>query len=274
MKQTLVLCLLAAATAAVADTSYVVVGTPDRSNVVPFWGQTYDAFRLQWLYYASDIGQPGRIVSVGLRAASSATGPYNNVRLLLCHTNTNQLANDFAANYAGNTPVECFAADTVVGAPANEWFTLPADFQYDNAKNLIVEIRWRGDGGVSVPLYRREVQHDRRRLFAYDDSATSGFADTVPGNHIRFGFVTTSLAEPVLYVEPAAPSPAASVVRNVLYLPVSSFELRHSSFLLDASGRRILVLRPGTNDLSGLAPGVYFLRENASAPPRRVLLVR
>ncbi|MFO7650442.1 MAG: hypothetical protein R6X13_03750, partial [bacterium] len=126
---------------------------------------------------------------------------------------------------------------------------------------------------------RRNVTHDYRRCFAYDDTAPSGFADTVPGNHIRFGFVTTSLAEPVQYVVPAAPSPAASVVRNVLNLPVSSFVIRNSS-LVDAAGRRVLDLRPGPNDVSRLAPGVYFICPSSSAdgrkPPAvsRLLLVR
>ncbi|MFO7649834.1 MAG: hypothetical protein R6X13_00635, partial [bacterium] len=218
MKQVLVLCLLVAATAAKADTSYVVVGAPDRLNAVPFWGQTYDAFRCQWLYYAADIGRSGRIVSVGVWGAPDAPATFYNARYLFCHTNVTQLSNQFAANYAGNTPTEVFAADTLVvgdGPPA-DWFTVPADFDYDNAKNLIVEIRWRGDAGLTANLYRRNVTHDYRRCFAYDDTAPSGFADTVPGNHIRFGFVTTSLAEPVQYVVPAAPSPAASVVRNVL----------------------------------------------------------
>lgn len=63
------------------------------------------------------------------------------------------------------------------------------------------------------------------------------------------------------------PSPIATIVRGVLNLPVSTFGIgyapvgtaRHSSFLLDASGRRVLDLRSGPNDVSGLAPGVYFV---------------
>ena len=34
-----------------------------------------------------------------------------------------------------------------------------------------------------------------------------------------------------------------------------------SAVLLDASGRRVLELKPGANDVSALAPGVYFIRE-------------
>jgi hypothetical protein len=59
----------------------------------------------------------------------------------------------------------------------------------------------------------------------------------------------------------------ATIVRGVLNLPVSSFGIRHSEFLLDATGRHVLDLRSGPNDVSGLAPGVYFLRLSVGARP-------
>jgi hypothetical protein len=52
--------------------------------------------------------------------------------------------------------------------------------------------------------------------------------------------------------------PAPTIVRNVLFLSeVSTSEA--PSRLLDASGRRVRELQPGTNDVSTLAPGVYFV---------------
>jgi hypothetical protein len=54
-------------------------------------------------------------------------------------------------------------------------------------------------------------------------------------------------------------SPA--IVRGVLFLPPSSsVERGASSVLLDAAGRRVVVLHAGANDVSRLAPGVYFVR--------------
>jgi hypothetical protein len=48
----------------------------------------------------------------------------------------------------------------------------------------------------------------------------------------------------------------------VLYLPdASSHKFNTSSWLLDISGRKVLELRSGPNDVSRLAPGVYFVRE-------------
>jgi len=52
----------------------------------------------------------------------------------------------------------------------------------------------------------------------------------------------------------------ASVIRNVLLLPVaSSRKSQAASCLLDISGRRVMELRPGANDVSRLAPAVYFV---------------
>jgi len=56
----------------------------------------------------------------------------------------------------------------------------------------------------------------------------------------------------------AAGRPA--VVRGCLRLPDADF--RHSTFaLLNSVGRRVMELVPGDNDVRGLAPGVYFVRE-------------
>ena len=53
----------------------------------------------------------------------------------------------------------------------------------------------------------------------------------------------------------------ASIVKDVLFLPTAlSPKSQAASCLLDISGRRVLDLVPGANDVSGLAPGVYFVR--------------
>jgi len=65
--------------------------------------------------------------------------------------------------------------------------------------------------------------------------------------------------------------PMASIVRGVLVLPRDMTELSGNSdrvprpVLLDATGRKVIDLRPGVNDLSGLAAGVYFVREQSAA---------
>ena len=53
----------------------------------------------------------------------------------------------------------------------------------------------------------------------------------------------------------------ASVVRNVLLLPANGEGRMATGGLLDAAGRKVLDLRLGANYIGGLAPGVYFVRE-------------
>jgi hypothetical protein len=73
-------------------------------------------------------------------------------------------------------------------------------------------------------------------------------------------------------------TPAASrftpptVVRGVLNLPglgtrsqLPGNWVMSRAVLLDASGRRVLSLRPGLNDVSRLAPGVYFVRSSTDS---------
>jgi hypothetical protein len=61
-----------------------------------------------------------------------------------------------------------------------------------------------------------------------------------------------------------------TVVRGVLFLPeaVGGERLAVGAHLLDISGRKVLELRPGANDVSRLAPGVYFVRSERSAVGR------
>jgi len=86
----------------------------------------------------------------------------------------------------------------------------------------------------------------------------------------KIWFSTNSLppgvAEEMSNAELRATNNSPTVVRNVLFLPkmgtvpsgtVPIFE----PSLLDISGRKVLDLNPGANDVRALAPGVYFVRE-------------
>jgi hypothetical protein len=65
----------------------------------------------------------------------------------------------------------------------------------------------------------------------------------------------------------------ATVVRGTLRLPAADAGDEKSPVLLDAAGRRVISLCPGPNDLSRLAPGVYFCRLRAGGRERTVKLV-
>jgi hypothetical protein len=71
---------------------------------------------------------------------------------------------------------------------------------------------------------------------------------------------------------------APTVVRGVLLLPQSVSSSPSASCLLDIAGQNVLDLHAGPNDVSGLAPGVYFVRAISGKPSavgcRKVLLAR
>ena len=75
---------------------------------------------------------------------------------------------------------------------------------------------------------------------------------------------------------------SATIVRGVLCMPAANGERRLASgVLLDISGRHAMLLMPGPNDVRHLAPGVYFVREQASGAGdqaavtvRRVVIAR
>ncbi|MBM3323581.1 Zn-dependent exopeptidase M28, partial [candidate division WOR-3 bacterium] len=67
------------------------------------------------------------------------------------------------------------------------------------------------------------------------------------------------------------PAPGPTVVGRLLCLPPGS---SRGSSLVSADGRTVLALRPGSNDLSHLSPGVYFLRRADSDSARRIVRLR
>jgi hypothetical protein len=62
--------------------------------------------------------------------------------------------------------------------------------------------------------------------------------------------------------------PSARIVRRLLVLAG-----RHDSELLDTSGRKVMALQPGTNDIGKLAPGMYFMRAVAPGDCEEKIIV-
>jgi hypothetical protein len=66
-----------------------------------------------------------------------------------------------------------------------------------------------------------------------------------------------------------------TIVSGVLNLGVDSRQnTEYRAELLDAAGRRVVELHAGANDVSGLAPGVYFIREVQPQVVRRVVVAK
>jgi hypothetical protein len=66
-----------------------------------------------------------------------------------------------------------------------------------------------------------------------------------------------------------------TVVHEMLWLPPAS-SVKHgaSCTLLDISGRKVLDLKPGANDVRKLAPGVYFVLAEPQATGHKPQTVR
>ncbi len=54
---------------------------------------------------------------------------------------------------------------------------------------------------------------------------------------------------------------AVTVARGMLVLSEATGHLLQAASLLDAAGRKVAELHAGANDVSHLAPGVYFVRQ-------------
>jgi hypothetical protein len=98
--------------------------------------------------------------------------------------------------------------------------------------------------------------------------STFAVGDTNPLNDtLRGGFLVGSGIEENPGPQASSYKPEPTVVRGVLRLPVSLFTLHSSLFAMN--GRKVMALRPGANDVTRLAPGVYFMRaEPVAAGPR------
>jgi len=60
----------------------------------------------------------------------------------------------------------------------------------------------------------------------------------------------------------------------VLFFGEASSRKPQAASLLDAAGRKVVDLRAGANDVRGLAPGVYFIREVQPQVVRRVVVAK
>jgi hypothetical protein len=129
----------------------------------------------------------------------------------------------------------------------------------------------------------RDFMNSGVNVFPY--MAGLGSMDVEPATGIAVVSACTPPPPPYVTVEESrrsqAPSskPVATIVRCLLFLP-RSLDPSIPRSLLDISGRRVLDLKPGANDVSRLSPGVYFVREEpptTSLEPRviqKVLVVR
>jgi hypothetical protein len=119
--------------------------------------------------------------------------------------------------------------------------------------------RCAGDDSFEV-LWQLAADCHRAGLYDLDRDGRAEVIVCVPGyNTVIYKFVAIGVEEPRPPFANRQP-PSATVCRGILNLQ-STIEDRQSKMLLvDVSGRKVMQLRPGPNDVRRLPPGLYFLR--------------
>jgi len=97
----------------------------------------------------------------------------------------------------------------------------------------------------------------------HPDSNPGGLGDAVSDGvlfrpWLRDSVVFLGLSESDVRAPVRLPT-EATIVRGVFVLPEASSRKPQAASLMDIAGRRVVVLRPGANDVRTLAPGVYFV---------------
>jgi len=88
------------------------------------------------------------------------------------------------------------------------------------------------------------------------------------------GLAPLAVMEEMPNAEVRMPNGGPTVVRGRLNLQSPISHRQSSAELLDAAGRSVMELRAGENDVSGLAPGVYFVVGAGRSGPAHVVKVR
>jgi hypothetical protein len=117
----------------------------------------------------------------------------------------------------------------------------------------------------------------------HPDSNPGGRGDTLSDGVFFKPWLRDSVSLPGVsesYVgTPASLPTQATVVHRVLDFAEAAGRKPQAASLLDISGRKVLGLKPGANDVTGLAPGVYFLRsptgmERGASGATKVIVTR
>jgi hypothetical protein len=105
------------------------------------------------------------------------------LELRMCHTSRATLTDNFQKNYDGHTPTLVATANPLeVNAELDQWFglNLSPQFNYDKAKNLIVEIRWQNETtGAKVNTWAYDTGAGRMLKTREYNGATGTLVSTV-----------------------------------------------------------------------------------------------
>jgi hypothetical protein len=147
--------------------------------------------------------------------------------------------------------------DSIDQSPGDRRFLLstgPFDLQKDSSVTFCYAV-------IGSPFWQQKIP-------GYD---TTQLARRCHAAESLFG-VLTGIEETRDATGPLLAQTQPTIVRGVLSLPKASNRKPQAASLLDISGRMVLDLKPGANDVSRLAPGVYFVRETQAQAVRKIVV--
>jgi hypothetical protein len=166
---------LSVVASASATGTRIVVGSYSSTNWIPFWGQEKPAVRFQTLIDRDQVKYAGDITEVEYYAYYGYGGEFDNFELYLCHTDKSSLLETFDSNYKG-APVLVASSSTFTIPERIGWFPLKMTktFTYDDADNLLVEIRWQGRRAAGEPIVVCYFGEGAHRVYAWSPTAPRG----------------------------------------------------------------------------------------------------
>jgi hypothetical protein len=223
----------------------------DGTNFLVAWEDRWNGVSTD--IYSARVTPGGVVIDAAGIAVSTATGDQRGVELTFDGRNSLVMWQD----YRNGSSSDIYGARVTPGGSVVESFSVVSQ-----------------TGNQWGPALCRSGSH---MFLAYQ-----GWAGTVGGKTYNaeriWGKVDPNSGIEEEPMQPVADrqEPMATVARGVLRLPVSPITIHASLF--DMAGRAVMSLVPGPNDVSGLAPGVYFVRtvgtEQTSATCRKVVLAR
>ena len=117
--------------------------------------------------------------------------------------------------------------------------------------------------GATNSIVRSIPVGDRPWAAAYNPTQNRMYVANFLSSSVSVLRDSASGIEDGLASHPGSIKPMATVVRGALFLAAKGGGQMASNDLLDISGRKVMGLKLGANDIRHLAPGVYFVREAA-----------
>ncbi|UCH78615.1 MAG: hypothetical protein JSU81_01300 [Candidatus Coatesbacteria bacterium] len=146
---------------------------------------------------ASELRFAGDVTRVEWNASAAVAGAgFGDVEITLCETSLSQLTTSFRGNYGGNTPALIYRNSwLLVTTTGDQWFGFDcsAPFAYGGSKNLIIEMRWRGDNETTVTSWHFDTRPAFRNCAVGTYAAEQGKLGTWCSRH-RLTFTAAGVA--------------------------------------------------------------------------------